>query len=77
MPNWIFQKISGDQQGVRPGICVKYFLSFPQKKNLPPEEAERKQVFFSFSDSNKQTKNKNKRVSKSFKANEWKKGQFI
>ena len=28
----------------RPGICVKYFLSFPQK-NLSPEKAETNQVF--------------------------------
>ena len=28
----------------RPGICVEYFLSFPQK-NLSPEKTETNQVF--------------------------------
>ena len=36
-------------------LC-KIFSLVSSKKNLPPEEAERKQVFFSFSDSNKQKK---------------------
>ena len=33
------------QMTLRPGICVKYFLSFPHK-NLPLEEAERNKVFY-------------------------------
>ena len=34
---------------LRPGICVKYFLLFPQK-NLSPEKTETNQVFtFQFS----------------------------
>ena len=34
-----FQGIIEDENPPRPGLCVKYFLSFPQK-NLSPEKIE-------------------------------------
>ena len=39
-----FQGIIEDENPLRPGICVKHFLSFPQK-NLWPEKTETNQVF--------------------------------
>ena len=34
--------------GLRPRICVKYFLSFPQK-NLSPEKTEKNEIWIYFS----------------------------
>ena len=37
-----FQGIIEDENPLRPGICVKYFLSFPQKKLSPKKTGTKK-----------------------------------
>ena len=36
-----------EEKGLRPGICVKYFLSFPQKKPVTRENWDKISVYFS------------------------------
>ena len=36
---FLIEILTLDTKGQRPGICVKYFLAFPQK-NLSPEKSE-------------------------------------